>query len=369
MKNTKITPKQTVFLVLSCTLSSVHVFLPNQMTLIASRDAWISALLASIIGGLIFFTVVKLCMLMPNYSLATINKKLLGKYFGGLLTSVYIISFLTLCIRGLIQFAVIMTVSFKPESAPHVWHLLILIPALYVAFLGISVSARMNEIILPVGFTLIIMLIMLDIPNMNFKEYLPVLQHGYKPPLMGAAFAGGHLAYSIIILALMPLINKKEKLITTGIPLFVLVTTTSLLIAVLSIAIVGLMPTKAWLLPSLIIIRAINIGFFSRLELILITIWQMGFFVLVSVFIYSAATLTRDMFSFKGYRIILLIYGVLVFIGANIYITNVSLLRELFLYPLTILFYVLGLAIPLMLYALAKLKGYPKKQGSSQRSK
>ncbi|MEG6615778.1 endospore germination permease [Peptococcaceae bacterium 1198_IL3148] len=362
MHNTKITPKQATFLVLACTLSSVHVFLPNELAQYTGRDAWISALLAPFIGCLIFFMVIKLGLLLPNHSLAGINKKLLGRYFGGLITCIYITSFLVLCIRNLIQFGLIMSVAFKPESVPYIWHLIVLIPALYVSFLGISVPARMNEVILPMGLGLIVMLVLLNIPNINLKEYLPVLQYGYKPSLVGTTFIGGHLAYSIIIFALMPLINKKDKLIKCQIIIFGTIIMLSLLVATLSIAILGLKYAETALLPTVSMIRTVDIGFFSRVDAVMMMVWQMGFFIAVAVLLYAAASLTRDLFNFKGYRIILLVYGLVVFIGANIYITNVPQLRQLFLQPLTILLYFLGLAIPLLLYMLAKLKGYPKRE-------
>ncbi|MCL5289634.1 MAG: spore gernimation protein, partial [Firmicutes bacterium] len=63
-----------------------------------------------------------------------------------------------------------------------------------------------------------------------------------------------------------------------------------------------------------------------------------------------------------GYRFLMVIYYILVLIGANVYITNVPLTRWLLNVPLAILLYAMALVIPLLLYLVAKLRGYPRQQ-------
>ncbi|RYD01793.1 hypothetical protein N752_28470 [Desulforamulus aquiferis] len=43
-----ISAKQAVFLLLTCILSTVDVFLPSEVAQHAGRDAWMSALLAAL---------------------------------------------------------------------------------------------------------------------------------------------------------------------------------------------------------------------------------------------------------------------------------------------------------------------------------
>lgn len=357
----KVSPKQVVFLILTCILATVDVFVPNVVAQYAGRDAWISALAAAAIGFLIYRIILMLCLHFPNLSLAGFNRLLLGKYLGGLVTVVYIISFLVFCAVAMVQFAVIMPMAFKPESSIYLWDLLILLPALYVASLGISVSARMNELLLPLGLLVLLLVVGLNIPEMELKEYLPVFNHGYLPAAKGAFIIGANLAYSILILAILPMINKNEKMTNLGPVGFVLISFI-LLVGTAAIPLWGPNLTGMMLFPALEMIRNIDIGFLTRLDALMMGMWYTGFFIFIAIFSYAAAFLTRDLFNLKSYKPILWFYGIIIMIIADIKITNVSMLRMLFTWPLAVLLYILGLVIPLLLYMVAKLRGYSRQE-------
>nr|WP_315990635.1 GerAB/ArcD/ProY family transporter [Desulforamulus aquiferis] len=170
----------------------------------------------------IYRIIIGLCLIFPDHSLVGFSRLLLGRYLGGLLALIYIVSFLFFCVMVTIQFSIIISTSFKPESPPFVWHLVVLVPALYVSYLGISVPARMNELLLPLGLLLLPLVALLNIPNINWDEYLPMLQHGLLPPIEGAVLTAGELTYPMLILALIPLISHKEKLVGYGIPALLL---------------------------------------------------------------------------------------------------------------------------------------------------
>ncbi|AEF93581.1 spore germination protein [Desulfotomaculum nigrificans CO-1-SRB] len=361
--NNLISSRQTVFLILTSILATVDVFLPAEVARYAGRDAWMSAILATFIGYFIYRVIVALCLLFPDYSLAGFNRLLLGKYLGGVLTVFYIIAMLTVSTGVTVQFAVIMGTAFKPESSPYIWHLMVLIPALYVTSLGIHVPARMNELLLPFGLIVLLGVMVLNIPEMDFKEYLPMFYHGYLPPVKGALVIGAKLAYSVMILALIPFIEKKKKLPRQGLPAFICVGL-ALLAGTTAIALMGPKLTAMTLFPALEMVRHIDIGFLTRLDVIMMAVWHTGFFIFLCVSIYFAASLTRELFNLRGYKLILWIYGLVIFIGANIYITSVPLIRFLLVIPLAVLLYTVGLVIPLFLYLIARFRGYSKKKAT-----
>ena len=360
-KEDRISPKQVVFLLLTCILATVDIFLPAQVAQIAGRDAWISALVAPVLGYLMYRIILLLSLLFPQQSLAALNKILLGKYLGGLLTLLYIASFILLCTSIVVQFSIIIGSAFKPESLPYIWHLVILIPALYVTSLGISVPARMNEALLPLGLFLLFAVVFLNIPEIDVREYLPIFEKGYLPALKGTVLTASKLCYAILILALMPYVNKQEKLVTLGLPGFFVIGI-ALLVGTSAIAMFGPKLTAITLLPALQMIRNIDIGFLSRLDVLMIGIWYSGFFIFTCAYSFGAASLTRDLFGFKNYRPVLWLYGIIILIIANAKLMDVPYIRMLLGIPLTILLLTLSLGIPLLLYLLARLRGYPKRQ-------
>ena len=354
----KISPRQFVFLMLTCILSTVDVFVPNQAAQYAGRDAWISALAAGLIGYTIYRVVIMLGLLFPGHSLAGFSRLLLGKYLGGLVTIIYIAGFLTVCVAVMVQFAVIMPIAFKPESSIYLWDLLILIPALYIASLGISVPARMNELLLPVGLLILILVVSLNIPEIDLKKYLPVFENGYLPPAKVTVVIGANLAYSVAIVSLLPLIENKGRLPGLGLPSFIVVSL-ALLLGTASIAIFGPDLTAMFLFPALQMTRNIDIGFLTRLDAFMMMVWYTGFLIFMTVFSYGAASLTKDLFGLKDYRLVLWLYGVVIMVGADFRITNIPTIMMLLNVPLSILLYALGLAIPLLLYMVARIRGYP----------
>lgn len=360
-KEDRVSAKQMVLLVLTCILATVDIFLPSQVAQIAGRDAWLAALAASVLGYLIYRLILLLSLLFPRQSLAGLNRKILGKYLGGLVTLFYIVSFILLSIMIVIQFSVIMGSAFKPESPPYIWHLIVLIPAIYVTSLGIKVPARMNEILLPLGFFLLFAVVLLNIPEIQLREYLPIFERGYLPALQGTVLIASKLCYTIIILALMPYVNKQEKLVALGLPGFFIVAL-ALLGGTTSIAMFGPQLTAVTLLPALAMIRNVDIGFLSRLDALMIGIWYSGLFIFTCVYCFGAASLTRDLLGWKNYRPVLWFYGIVILITANIKIVDVSYIRFLLGSPLTVLLIILSLGIPLLLYLIARLRGFSKEQ-------
>ena len=360
-KEDRISPKQVLFLVLTCILATVDVFLPAQVAQIAGRDAWLAALAAAVLGYLIYRSILLLSLLFPRQSLAGFNRQILGKYLGGLLTLFYIVSFILLCTSVVVEFSIIMGSAFKPGSAAYVWHLVVLIPAMYVTSLGISIPARMNEALLPLGLLLLFAIVILNIPEMDLKEYLPILEKGYLPILQGTVLTSSKLCYAIMILALMPFVNKQEKLVKLGLPAFFIIGL-ALLGGTTAIALYGPQLTAITLLPALGLIRNVDIGFLSRLDAFMIGIWYSGFFIFTCCYSFAAASLTRDLFGLKNYRPVLWFYGVVILVVANAKIMDVPFIRMLFGIPLAVLLLSLSLGIPLLLYVLARLRGFPKRQ-------
>jgi spore germination protein KB len=357
--NNKISDKQAVFLVMTCILATVDVFIPSEVAQRAGRDAWLSVLMAVVIGYTMFRLILKLCFLFPNHTLAGFNRLLIGKYLGGLVTIIYILAFLIICAVALLEFAIIIPVAFKPGSSIFLGGLTLLLPALYVASLGIAIPARMNELLLPLGLIILLIVVVFNLPYINLKEYLPVLANGYLPPLTGAYTIGGQLGYPLLFFAIFPIIEHKEKLKTLWNKLIPLLTL-ALWAGTLAIPIFGPALTGMMIFPALEMIRNIDIGFITRLDALMMMVWYMGFLIYITAFSYGAAVLTKDLFNLKGYRLVLWFYGLVILFIANIKIVSVPLIRTLFLTPLSSMIYILALIIPLLLYLVARLRGYPK---------
>lgn len=356
----KISPKQAVFLIITMILATVDVFLPSELAQIAGRDAWMSALGAALIGYFIYRIILALGLLFPESNQAEYTRIILGKYLGGLLVLAYTVGALVVSAAVVVQFSVIMGTAFKPESPPFIWHLTLLIPAVYVVSRGIEVPARMNEVLMPLGLALLLFVISLNFREMELGQFLPMLYEGVLPPIKGAIYLGGYMSYSLIIMVLVPLVEKKEKLASLGGVTFIL-TAVALLGGTAAIPIFGPELTAMTLLPALAMIRNIDIGFVTRLDAFMIAIWYTGLFIFLCLSTYIPAINIQTLFGFRSHRWLLLVNALIILILANIAIVSVPFLRFMFGVPLAVTLYIYSVVIPLFLYIIARLRGYPQR--------
>ncbi|WP_169730091.1 GerAB/ArcD/ProY family transporter, partial [Halonatronum saccharophilum] len=179
--------------------------------------------------------------------------------------------------------------------------ILTIIIASYSAYHGIETIARVNNLLLPIGLLALSFVIFLNIPEMDFKFFLPVLNQGVAPPLRGALLIQSWLLKSIILLQLIPFVEDKEN-IRRDISIGTIVLSGGLMGGVLLIAVFGPLAQKI-IFPALSYVRIIEFGrYIENIDALIMVIWIIGIFINISISFYAVVLGLAQLFSLKSYK-------------------------------------------------------------------
>ncbi|OPX83510.1 MAG: Spore germination protein YndE [Pelotomaculum sp. PtaB.Bin104] len=310
----RIDSKQAIFLMVSMVLSTAFLFVTSAVALLAKQDGWISILLAILVALLIAWLAVNLSMLFPGKTLFQFPEIILGKWPGKVVALLFIWWYIHLNAEVLRAFGSFLVSAFMPETPIIVFELLIMAIAAYAARNGLEVFTRVNQIILPIILVLIVILVILGTPNMNFKKLLPVfIENGAAPVIKGAVMPAAWMGEIVTMAVLIPYLNKANEAYKVAVSATLI--TGSFLIAIFmaDIATFGPEVSAMWYFPTLNGIRTIHLAnFLERLDLIAMAIWVAIGLVKISVFYWAAVLGSAQLLELKDYKPLVLPVGVIV---------------------------------------------------------
>lgn len=299
----RISPLQAIFLA-----SLGHLAIVLLWFRFTNQDVWISQLIA------LFYTAI-LCVpllflgkqygsLTPIEYLPLIVGNLLGKVLGFF----YAVFFLYLAIMDLSLFDNILKPINFPETPDFAIIVLALITCGYGLSKGLECIARTAEIFTPLILTLIVLYMILQIPEMDFKVFLPILADSSFSNLNSEAFNIAAGFNEIVILAMMmPYVNKKESPTRILFLSAVIITVFSLIIVISTLAGLGLDVPKKTFDPYYLFIKQINIyDFITRIEFLLVAAWNIGMFLRISLMLYLGTKGMAQVFGLSNHKVLIL---------------------------------------------------------------
>nr|WP_251027094.1 GerAB/ArcD/ProY family transporter [Bacillus sp. ISL-46] len=114
--------------------------------LVSQKTVWLSIILASLGGMLLYLLYHYLSLEFPDLVLSGYAQKILGKYIGGFVSFIYIIFFIYLCSRDLRETSSLLISSVYSETPLLVIASLLIIVVIYALNKGIEVLARTAEL-------------------------------------------------------------------------------------------------------------------------------------------------------------------------------------------------------------------------------
>ncbi|MFD2614839.1 GerAB/ArcD/ProY family transporter [Paenibacillus gansuensis] len=127
------------------------VLLTTSGTVAAShQDAWVSVLLAILLGLAVVYINVRLSMCHPGQTFIQFVRRLLGKWIGGLVIVVYLLYWFCIYIAIIRQFSTFIIATILPETPISMVMLLMAAGVLYLTLSGLSVIGRISELVGPV---------------------------------------------------------------------------------------------------------------------------------------------------------------------------------------------------------------------------
>jgi spore germination protein KB len=360
----KIDSKQAIFLMVSMVIATAYVFITSSTTRLARQDNWISMLLAILVALLIVWLVVNLSLRFPGKTLFQYPEVILGRWPGKVVALLYIWFYIHINAEIIREYGTFLVTAFMPETPMIVFELMIMALAAYAVRNGLEVFTRVNQVILPIIFVSIAILVVLGSQEMDLKRLLPVyIDNGAVPIIKGAVTPALRMGEIVTMAVLIPYLNKTKQayriaLTATSITGFLLLTA-----VVTDLATYGPEVNAGWFFPELNTVRMIHLAnFLERMEAFIMVIWVAGALIKISVYYWAAALGAAQWLELKDYKPLVLPLGIIL-LALSIMIHDSVM--DLFVYTGTFVSPVLAIfevVIPLILLVIAVIRG----QGMNQ---
>lgn len=296
-----IPAKQLLAAIILVPLGSAILFFVSSN---AKQDAWIVILIYMIPAIVLQLIYTSLYNKYPNDTLVLYIPKIFGKFFGFILSILYIIFFAYLAARVLRDFSELILISMMPKQPL----ILISISLSFVVgvsvYLGYEVICRATYIFLYlwIAFSILEWIFLFNTPDaIDFSNLKPILQNGIlnitKESWKLITFPYGE---SILFTMFYPYIIEKSKVRKATILGTILLGILLSLNTLLFISVLGVNYASTSVIPLLQTLRIMRIGeAFDRVDIFFIMIVVIIGFIKISFFTYGSMLGTAQLFKFK----------------------------------------------------------------------
>ncbi|WP_309121062.1 endospore germination permease [Paenibacillus sp.] len=307
----KISAFQMAVMMYPTIVATAILIVPGVTAQHAKNDAWLSPILASVVGFATVYIAYRLHQLYPKQTVVQYSERIVGRIAGKAIGLIYI--FFYLHTNGIVvrEYAEMITSAFLRRTPVIVVISSILLVTAFSVRGGVESIARSALIFTPV-FIFPLALILLLIPDLHASYLFPVMEHGIMPAIMGAVVPQAWFSEFFLVSFLLPFLTDIEKGKKWG---FI-----SVAAAVFGLVYINLMilllfgeHVPAMVYPVLITFRYISVAdFFENMESVVVAMWVMGNAVKISVFYYAAVLGTAQWLKLSDYKPIVLPIGVLI---------------------------------------------------------
>jgi len=330
---------------------------PGTTTSFANQDAWISMILALIIG--LILNVVWM-MLLKSYdykSIFFITERVSGKWLGtfiNLLIVFYAIHLTAYIVRNLSNFMVINVI---PDSHDWTYQLMIILLAVYSCYYGLTNMARVNEFLIPWMLLLFFITVCLIANQFEFDHLKPVFEQGYKSISQGAHGTLGFPFIEIILLgAVFTFVKQKEKLMKGYLFAIFFAGIILVLTVFLTVGIEGPYMVSRESYATFSMIRNI-----TRIEIVIAIVWIFGILVKIVLCVFAALKGLQHISRHNSYNPFLLPVGILIWVMSNEIHENAIDFTDFVVKNWTLWWFTLYLILTLLMFIGIVLKMHKQK--------
>lgn len=306
----KISPLQVIFLLSISRISIVLLWFH-----FSNQDVWITEILVMFYIAILCTPLLFLSKQFANLTIIEYLPIITGKMVGKILGALYAAFFLFVAIMSLSLFDNILKPINFTETPDYAIVFLALTACAYGVHKGLECIARSAEIFAPQILAVIIFYAILQIPEMDFKVFLPILADSTLWEINSLAFITAARMNEMIVLAmLVPSINKTKTTNTIIIWTIIIITVFSLIIIVPTLAGLGLELSKKTFDPYYLFIKQINIyDFITRIEFFMVGAWNIGMFIRISLFLYLATMSLVQVLGLKIRKALIIPMAIVIF--------------------------------------------------------
>lgn len=317
--NHSVSRWQLVLLVISFIYGSSLLMAPGLTASASYRDAWISMLLALLIGLLLNLIWIWLLKRYNYLSIFSIVENVTGKWLGmffNLLIVFYGIHLAAYIVRNLSNFMVINVI---PDSNEWIYQVMIILLAIYSCYYGLNNMASMNEFLLPWMLILFALTVCLIANQFELDQLKPILDESFSSISEGAYNTLGFPFIEIILLgAVFTFVQKKEKLMKSYLWAIVCAGLILVFTVTLTVGTEGPFMVTRISYSTYAMMRDITvIKLFERIEVVIIIVWIFGILVKICLCLFAALKGLQHISKHKSYHPFLIPVGLITWAMSN----------------------------------------------------
>ncbi|GGD76555.1 GerAB/ArcD/ProY family transporter [Paenibacillus nasutitermitis] len=322
----KISIQQLTILAIFSTIGDSILILPSIITKASERDAWLSMLAGIPAGLFIVWLVLRLWKTYPQATIIQINRNVMGRTLGGIVSLLFVLYFLLNTSAMLREASDFITTSILVETPLRAIHFMMILVLMIGIRLGLEPIARASEIFFPWFLFFLFCLVVLMLPQVHMTNLSPILSRGIPPILQGMIYTVTYpFTELLVFLMIFPHVKQGTHLQRDFILGALIGGTILFILLLLSILVLGADMTTFHLYPTYALAKKISIAhFLERLEAMMAIIWLFSIFFKIILYYYGFILGTSQLFKLKDYRILTYPVGMILF-GLAFYISpNVS---------------------------------------------
>ncbi|MGB8453792.1 MAG: endospore germination permease [Anaerocolumna sp.] len=323
--NEKISLRQLTRLLIFDLFSVSGLIIPRIATASAGKDGLITIILATLYAFIYAWILLSLSKCTGGNYLDYSNRSI-GKILTFLIGILYIVKLSACCVFAARLFGEVINQTLLADTDPRVIIIMLLIVSAYAASKGFEVRARIAEVLYFIVLIPIFIFLLLGLHKIQFANLTPLFTEG-----AGNIFLGGYnvfLTYSIleVLLFAAPLVKLKNSDIKKGKRLLhyvshsiIVVGILDVLLFVVTLGILGQGETeqKLWSMVTVIQIIKMPGGFIQRQDAIVLGIWMLSIFSIISAFFYYITYIGRYIFRISNQNYLMVPFILLLF-GASV---------------------------------------------------
>ena len=307
----RISALQFGLLGLTMVIATADVFLPAFVAQEAQQDSWLSVIFGTASSLVISILFILLAKRFPGKTLVEYSSEILGKVLGKLIAFFFIFYMLIVGYAVLREVGDIFVTSFNPDAPLIIYSLITVLVAAYAVHNGLEVIARVNQIMIPFGLGMLVLIALVNIQVTDLTNYLPILENGFIPPLKGALLIQAWLLELVIMLQFVPFVKDKKN-ITKSFTLTIIILGLSMLLGTLTIAVFGKL-TSQLIYPALEYVRYASIGeYIKNMDITIMGVWIIGLYIKITIIYYGIVLGISQFFGFKSYKSMIIPVGLLI---------------------------------------------------------
>ena len=359
MNKIKISNFQFIITTSGFVFGNGPLFISSSIARIAGRDAWISALLATIIGLLSVWINNYLRELYPDKTLIELIRLLLGKWLGGIISILYVFVALLTGAQIIWYVGDLVTTIYITEASSYLINALFIVSLVIALLYGLEAMYRAVTIYFYFLFPLYILTLLLLIPGIKIENLLPIMENGISPVLIGTIPLLSLSVWPIIVLNMIPLSEFSDPKNAKRSTLYgyLLGMVTAFVGVVMCILVLGDTITANLRFPLFVLSREVDVDtIISRIEAVVVAVWLTTNLISTFFFIYMGIKGISQVLKLNDYKNIVIPVGLILGVISQFIYKNVPYQLRWDTETLPSLTFTIGFGFPVVLLIVAAIR-------------